>query len=151
MNALIGDGYLKSLYKKGIINEYVKVTATRPFGYPKYDQDFLENLLNWDCQDNYRYFSDPLDNPYIQFQFKNRIPSFYGYSFETHRPGDDGSYADVSHPTKWDVKGSDSASGPWTLLDERETTILTGFWRKANFTMKGKQFQFIKFTQYSNF
>ena len=142
------DGYLKKLYikHKQKIYDYVNVSGNDNYG--EYEHNEIKNLLDWDCQQSFRYFSIPVslpEHPYLIFEFKKPIPRFVSYSFETHFDGT------MSFPLVWDVKGRNDAKDEWILLDERNTTILSYFQRKSNFTMKKSNYKFIKFQQYSNF
>ena len=140
------DGYLKTLFYLGKFDEFVHVTATQSYGDGTLFHDLLSNLINWECNVDYRYFSISTPNPYIQFEFKKRVPRFYQYSFHTHTDV----WGDASQPLKWDVKGSNTGSDPWYLLDERETKLLEGHDRIANFSMKPIAYRFIRFTEYDN-
>ena len=136
------DGYMKKLYMKNMLDEYVSLSNTPSWG-DSYDR--IENLLNWDCGYDDRYFSESTANPFIMFEFKKRIPKIVQYSFETHYN------LDISHPVMWDVKGANNVNGPWDLLDERNVNILKNYNCKANFSMKPCQYKFIKFTQFENY
>ena len=136
------DGYLKKLYMKKMLDDYVSLSTTPSYGD---SVDRVENLLNWDCGYDDRYFSISTPNPYIMFQFKKKIPKIIQYSFETHY-----SLA-ISHPIMWDVQGANDVNGPWVLLDERNVNILKNYDCKANFSLKPSSYKFIKFTQFKNY
>ena len=136
------DGYLKKLYMKNELNDFVFVKATKPWDNRSFN--ILENLLNWDCDNINRYFSSSVNEPFILFEFKHSKPAFNMYSFETHVDGS------ISHPLKWIVQGSNNENGNWEMLDSRDVTILNSYSKKANFTMKTNRYKFIKFTQLKN-
>ena len=139
-----GDGYMKTLFYKKVLNEYVSLTST-PQWYSQEAFDNPDNLLNWDCSSNYRYFSQPATYPYIKFEFKRYIPKISMYSMETHEDGA------ISHPLKWIVQGSNSENGPWELLDKRNTTDLKGFSKYKRYNLKESKYRYINFTQFNNY
>ena len=141
--------YLKNLFyhKKGDITEYVSVSGTP--GHVNYSHNQIYNLLNWDCLDGYRYFSDvvPLpDFPYIIYEFKQNEHFFTSYSIETHINGE------KSFPIEWDVQGTNDLNSEWEILDERNNvTCLSNYSQKKKFAMKTNNYKYIKFTQYQNY
>ena len=125
----IDDGYLKKLYIKNNLPKYAEIVEATDSWYGSHNS--INNLLNWSCPDDFRYFSNQSSQPFITFEFKTNIPKFKMYSFETHLSGM------VSHPLSWIVEGSNDNKGNcWDLLDSRDVTILNSYSKKANFTMK---------------
>ena len=142
-------GYLENLFYEGKINDFVNVTATPSFTNegeltPK---NLIENIINWSAPSNYRYYSNQTSDPFILYEFKNKIPSIIEYSFETH----DLENGAISVPSQWICEGSNSKEGSWKLLDTRDTTILNSSSRIATFHLDSpSNFKFIKFTQLAN-
>ena len=150
VNQLKDAGYLQNLFYQKKINSFAEVTASESYYYidgKQYSHNSVENLINWSCDHLYRYFSNSTEKPYIMYEFKQNIPKFFEYSFETH-----GDTAAQSFPNQWIVKGSNANSNEneWEILDERKTTILESLSRQAIFHMKPCQYKYIKFIQLNN-
>ena len=141
-------GYLENLFYEGTINDFVNVTATPSYIYGEAtNQNLIENIINWSTPSNYRYYSILTSEPFILYEFKNKIPSIIEYSFETH----DLENGAISVPSQWICEGSNSKEGSWKLLDTRDTTILNASLRIATFHLHSPSyFKFIKFTQLKN-
>ena len=144
---------LEALYFRTLFNQvgdgifdHVNVTGTPE--WLGYRHNSLRNLLDYGCNDSFRYFSEQVANtsyPYLLYEFKKEKPSFSYYMLQTHLDGG------RSFPVSWEIEGTNDVNGEWEFLDKRENEeSLSDFNKKKRFTMKANNYKYIMFTQTKN-